>query len=205
MSGTGKTYWSEKLAACAFQHISCDGLIEDKLRSELIGRGYRGIHGVAEWMGWPDADTFQVREAKYLACEQEVMREVIQRLKHDPEPNLVIDTTGSVIYSGDENCRALPELSTVVYLEASPTERTRLIQRYLESPKPVVWGQHFSKRENETLEAAIVRCYPQVLAYREGLYARYAHLTVPISLLGQSTLDGNGFLELVKRLGLQRR
>jgi len=200
MSGTGKTYWSEKLGACAFQHISCDGLIEDKLRSELAGRGYRGIHGVAEWMGWPDADTFQARQAKYLACEQQVMREIIQRLKHDHEPDVAIDTTGSVIYSGDEICRGLQELSTVVYLEASAGERTRLIQRYLASPKPVVWGKRFTKQENETLEAAIFRCYPQLLGYREDLYAKYAHLTIPSSLLAQSPQDGKGFLALISQL-----
>ncbi len=59
MSGSGKAYWSRKLADHGFQRIRCDGPIEELLQSEPhLGR-YSGIRGAAPWMGQPDEPGYQ--------------------------------------------------------------------------------------------------------------------------------------------------
>ncbi len=199
MSGSGKTYWSGKLAECGFRRVSCDELIEERLAPELPKNREPGVRGVAHWMGTPESDAFREREARYLACEAEVMRDVIRQLEMGVGPS-VIDTTGSVVYLGDAICRRLVELSTIIYLEASPSEHATLIKCYLENPKPVIWGEHFTRDPGESLEAAIARCYPQLLAHRKGLYEKYAHVRVPLARLRGGGLDGYGFLEFVKAL-----
>lgn len=199
MSGSGKTYWSDKLAECGFQRVSCDELIEERLAPELPRNREPGVRGMADWMGPPESDGFREREAHYLTSEIEVVRDVIRQLEKGAGP-AVIDTTGSFVYLGDAICRRLRGLSTIVYLEASSSEHALLIERYLQDPKPVIWGEHFSRDPGESLEAAIARCYPQLLAYRKGFYEKYAHVRVPIAQLRGGGLDGYGFLEFVKAL-----
>ncbi len=67
MSGAGKSHWAQKMAAAGLRVISIDDRIEKKLAPELAAGGYRGIGGVAAWMGWPDQPTYREREQKYLA------------------------------------------------------------------------------------------------------------------------------------------
>ena len=70
-------------------------------------------------MGFPYESQYKQRESKYLACEVEVLIEVLEYLEsgqNNPEENVVVDTTGSVIYTGDEILRRLRRTTTVVYL-----------------------------------------------------------------------------------------
>ena len=150
MSGSGKTFWANKLAGCGYRLISCDDRIEQKLAAELSAAGYRGIGGVAAWMGWPDTTAYRDREQKYLQCEIEVIREILAELARAHEEKIVVDTTGSVIYTGKEFCQELRQQATVVYLEASPEEQATLIDRYLRDPKPVLWREQFQQRKEET-------------------------------------------------------
>ena len=62
MSGAGKSHWAQKLAAAGFRVLSIDDRIEKKLAPELAAGGYRGIGGVAAWMGWPDDQAYRERE-----------------------------------------------------------------------------------------------------------------------------------------------
>ncbi len=56
-------------------------------------------------------------------CERAVMRAAIEGTLFDEEDtSFVIDTTGSVIYTGDEIIKELRELTLVVYLEESPDD-----------------------------------------------------------------------------------
>jgi shikimate kinase len=198
MSGAGKSYWAQKLAAAGFRVISIDDRIEAKLASELATGGYRGIGGVAAWMGWPTEPTYRERERKYLECEVSSMIEALDDIQSAAEEGIVLDTTGSVAYTGDEICRRMQSLSTVVYLEASPAEEQLLIERYLSDPKPVLWGDQFAQRPGESPQDAIARCYPQLIAHRKQMYARYAHRTVSMPQLRNEGLDARGFLELIE-------
>jgi shikimate kinase len=197
MSGVGKSYWMRKLAASGFRAISIDDRIEEKLAPELHAGGYRGIGGVAQWMGWPDQPAYREREQKYLTSEIESMREALDEIERSTDEGIVLDTTGSVVYTGDEICRRLQQLTTVVHLAPSPAEEETLIARYLSDPKPVLWGGEFSQRPDESAKDAVARCYPRLIAYRKQLYERYAHRIVPMERLRDATLDARGFLELL--------
>jgi shikimate kinase len=126
------------------------------------------------------------------------MREVLDEMQESSEQGIVLDTTGSVVYTGEETCRRMQSLTTVVYLEASPTEEELLIARYLTDPKPVLWTDQFSQRPGESTRDAIARCYPQLIAQRKKLYERYAHRAVSLERMREAGLDARGFLELIE-------
>jgi shikimate kinase len=172
--------------------------IEEKLAPELAAGGYRGIGGVAAWMGWPDDPAYPEREKKYLECEIKSMGEALDEIQASGEEGIILDTTGSVVYTGDAICRRMQSLTTVVYLEASPEEEKVLIARYLSDPKPVLWGDQFAPRPGESTRDAIARCYPQLLAHRKTLYERCAHRIVPMSSMWNVDLDARGFLEFIE-------
>jgi shikimate kinase len=198
MSGTGKSHWAQKLAGAGFRVISVDERIERKLAPELAAGGYKGIGGVAAWMGWPNQPAYRERERKYLECEIKSMQEALDEIRDSTDTGIILDTTGSVVYTGEEVCRRMQSLTTVVYLEASPAEEDYLIAVYLSDPKPVLWGEQFSQRPGESTKDAIARCYPQLIVHRKKLYQRFAHRTVSLEFLRNADLDARGFLELVE-------
>jgi shikimate kinase len=204
MSGAGKSYWAQKLAIAGFRVISIDDRIEEKLAPELAARGQqgirgiRGIGGVAAWMGWPNETTYREREKQYLDYEVSSMTEALDEMMLAEEEGIVLDTTGSVAYTGDVICRRMQSLSTAVYLEASPAEEQLLIERYLSDPKPVLWGEQFNQQPGESPKDAVARCYPQLIAYRKQMYARYAHRTISMGQLRNERVDARGFLELIE-------
>ena len=161
MSGAGKSYWSQNLAGAGFRVISIDDRIEKRLAHALNDGGHRGIGGVAAWMGWPDEPAYRERENQYLECEVRSMGEALAEIEASGEEGIILDTTGSVVYTGEEICRRMQNLTRVVYLEASRAEEELLIARYLSDPKPVLWGDEFVQRPGESTHEAIARCYPQ--------------------------------------------
>ena len=138
MSGAGKTYWSRHLVSATLPAISCDDVIESRLAPILQAGGFRGINGVAAWMGWPDSPTYAERESQYLSEEISSLDEILTGLEKNPDRALILDTTGSVIHTGNHLLFRLRKLMTVVYLAASAEEQQLLIRRYLEDPKPVL-------------------------------------------------------------------
>lgn len=198
MSGAGKTFWSRQLAAARHPAISCDDKIEERLASRLAVGGYSGINGVAAWMGWPDSPTYAERESQYLSEEIAVLEEVLDDLAKSPEKSLVLDTTGSVIYTGNHHLMRLRKLMTVVYLAASPQEQQLLIERYLNDPKPVLWRGAFQARPNETPRETVARCYPHLIAARRQSYAALAHCTIEVARLRELPHKPEAFLELIE-------
>jgi hypothetical protein len=62
-------------------------------------------------MGFPYQDGYQEREAQYLAYEKKVLAEILAEIRNealDPQSKIVIDTTGSVIYTGEKCLDQLP-------------------------------------------------------------------------------------------------
>ncbi|MBZ5661280.1 MAG: hypothetical protein LAO08_12810 [Acidobacteriia bacterium] len=197
MSGAGKSHWAEKLAGAGFRVIRVDDRIEEKLAPELAGGGYKGIGGVAAWMGWPNQPTYRDREQKYLAREVECMNEALDEMETAGEEGMILDTTGSVVYTGDEICRRMKSLTEVVYLEAPAAEERILIARYLSDPKPVLWGDQFVPRPGESASDTVARCYPRLIAHRKKLYEKYAHRVVSIERLRKTNPDARAFLEYI--------
>ena len=134
-------------------------------------------------MGWPDSPTYAERESQYLSDEIAVLEEVLDDLARSPEKSLVLDTTGSVIYTGNNLLFRLRKLMTVVYLGASNEEHELLIQRYLKDPKPVLWRGAFQAKSGEKPNDTVLRCYPMLVEARRRSYEALAHCTVPVGEL----------------------
>ena len=198
MSGVGKTFWSKRLAQTGRPAVSCDDRIEQGLRTKLEAGGYAGIKGVAAWMGWPDSPTYAQREAEYLAEEIGVLDEVLTELEKNASRDLILDTTGSVIYTGNNLLRRLRRQMTIVYLAATLEEQQLLIARYLNDPKPVLWRGAFQPKNGETSRETVARCYPMLIAARRQSYEALAHSTISLAELRDATPDAAAFLAKIK-------
>src|SRR5258708_565140 len=118
MSGSGKSHWSKKLHAKGFKRFCCDDLIEEKLGDELKKLGYSGIQDVAKWMGQPFDSQYKRSSKKYLQFETEALEEIFDQTNNfSVNDDIVIDTTGSVIYARKELLKRLTEQSKVIYFE----------------------------------------------------------------------------------------
>jgi shikimate kinase len=198
MSGVGKTFWTKKLAAAQYPAVSCDDRIEQKLAPRLAAGGYSGINGVAAWMGWPDSATYAQRESEYLAEEIHTLDEILTELEKQPEKALVLDTTGSVIYAGNNLLMRLRRQMTIVHLEASAEEQQLLIERYLNDPKPVLWRGAFQPRAGEKPRGTVARCYPVLVAARRQSYEALAHCALQVAQLRDESLDAGAFLKMIQ-------
>jgi len=198
MSGAGKTFWTKKLAATRYPAISCDDRIEQKLAPRLAAGGYAGINGVAAWMGWPDSATYPERESEYLAEEIHTLDEILTELEKQPEKSLVLDTTGSVIYTGNNLLMRLRRQMTIVHLAASAEEQQLLIERYLSDPKPVLWRGAFQPRAGEKPRETVARCYPALISARRQGYEALAHCALQVAALRDGSLDAPAFLKMIQ-------
>jgi shikimate kinase len=194
MSNVGKSFWSNRLAnEAGFNKVDLDDLIEEKLAITLKNAGYSGgIADVARWMGQPYDPQFAANQQTYLELERAMLRQTIDRLANPPlSGNIVVDTTGSVVHTGEEIGKELAVHSTVVYLEATPDMQQKMFEMYIAEPKPVVWGDAYTQAENETPDQALARSYPELLARRSILYRRMAQVVISreVSLALASTDD----------------
>jgi len=197
MSGAGKTFWTKKLAESGVPAISCDDCIEQKLAPGLAAGGYTGINGVAAWMGWPDSPSYAQRESDYLTEEIHTLDEVLTELEKHREKSLVLDTTGSVIYAGNNLLMRLRRQMTIVYLAATTQEQQLLIERYLNDPKPVLWRGAFQAKPRESPRETAARCYPALIAARRQSYEALAHCTLQVASLRDGSLDAAAFLGMI--------
>ena len=203
MAGSGKSYWSAKLKGHGFRCFCCDDLIAAKLAPELR-RSNETRMRVGELMGFPYEPYYKERESKYLKYEIQVLTEIIGYLEsreNNPGENIVVDTTGSVIYTGEEILRILRGYTTIIYLSIPRELQGRLLKAYISNPHPMLWGDVFSKEPNETNGEALARCYPRLLFVRQRLYERYAD--VKISYCRRSE-DGFGVKEFLKEVDVNR-
>jgi shikimate kinase len=196
-SGTGKSHWSKLLAETfGYHHICCDDLIEVKLQSYLPTDA-SGINDVADWMGQPYDLRFRQNEARYLNCEVEVLEEILAKPAGYYPERTVLDTTGSVIYTGDQLTQRLKDFGKVVYLEVTPTVLTEMFQQYMRDPKPVIWGNSFNQKEGEAPEVALERCYPELLKYRQTRYDYLAEISLGYGMLRSGHFGPNEFISAI--------
>lgn len=199
MSGCGKTHWSEELARQGFKRFCCDDLITKKLVA-LLTRPDGTTMDLGEWMGFPYESRYEDHEAKYLDCETEVLRDILEYLESntdDAQKNVIVDTTGSVIYTGDQLIERLRKATTVVYLATPPEVQAQMLQKYLRNQRPVLWRGMFTVRPGETNEEALARCYPALLAAREKHYARCAAVTIDYHVHNQEGFQIEDLMRLV--------
>jgi len=197
MSGLGKTFWARKLSSIGYTCFCCDDMITEKLLSTLT-RPDETVMGLGEWMGLPNSPGYKDREAQYLSYEIQVLKEIIGFLgerSDDPNEKIVIDTTGSVIYTGNDMMETLRRYTMIIHLATTPEVYEKMLKAYLERPRPVLWGAVFNKVPKETDVEALARCYPELLLFREKLYLRYADVSVSYYLHIRDELSAEAFLE----------
>ena len=203
MSGSGKTYWSKKLESEGFKRFCCDDLIEEKLEKELKHLGYSGIADVSKWMGQPFDRKYPTTSKKYLQFEEEVIEEILLGFeKSSDNKNIVIDTTGSVIYIGESALKKLTRFTKVIYFKTPDSIKKKMYRLYIQDPKPVVWGDAFNKKINETDFEALERCYPKLLAVRARKYGKIANVTLDHKVLHDSTFSISKFMEAITAIYL---
>ncbi len=166
MSNVGKTYWSKKLEPLGFTRFGCDDEIEKIL----------GVADLSKWMRFPDTDGYRDREGEYLNAEEQTLQTVLNQL---PDGDVVIDTTGSVIYLNPDLLNELKAKTKIVYLQAKEGMVELMIQKFFSNPKPLVWGDHFLPLDGENRDEALRRCYPELLKWRQEQYSQLADLTIP--------------------------
>jgi shikimate kinase len=111
--------------------------------------------------------------------------------------NVVVDTTGSVIYTGDALLNELCQQTTVVHMATPPEVQERMLELYLANMRPVLWQGMFEQRLGETDEAALARCYPALLSSRERLYERLADVTVGYEERNRTGFEVDDLLEII--------
>jgi shikimate kinase len=198
MSGAGKTFWTKRLGAQGWMTLGCDDLIETRLAARLVEGGHAGINGVAAWMGWPNEPHYAEREAQYLEEEIHTLDEALNAIEKETAKPIVLDTTGSVIYAGNNLLLRLRKRMTVVHLAASSEERQLLVERYLSDPKPVLWRGAFRPNPHETPRETVARCYPQLMAARRQSYEALAHCTLQVAELRDPALGAPAFLAKIR-------
>lgn len=115
---------------------------------------------------------------KYLKFEKESLQDIFAELDLGVNQNTVIDTTGSLVHTGQKCCENLRDSSLVVYIKATEKIKEKMFRRYMENPKPVIFGSVFFQDNNEPPTQALERCYKELLNLREKLYSRLADVTI---------------------------
>jgi len=200
MAGSGKSYWSIKLAQHGFRRFCCDDLIAAKLAPDFL-RPDGTTMEMGKWMGFPYERHYKKHESTYLTYEVEVLIEIFEYLeshKNTRGENIVVDTTGSVIYTGEEILQKLSRYTTVIYLLAPSELQEQLLNAYISKPHPMLWRDSFSKKAGETNQEALARCYPQLLSARERLYARYADVEINYYRRNEKGFSVTDFLHIVQ-------
>lgn len=200
MSGSGKSSWSIKLSELGFKRFCCDDMITEKLDRDLT-RPDGTCMKLGEWMGFPYEPHYEERESKYLACEIDVLTKIIESLESDEnqsEQHIVIDTTGSAIYTGETLLKRLCLCTRIVHLSTPPEVQELMLKSYLNNKRPVLWRGLFEKKPKETNETALARCYALLLSSRERLYKRFAAVTIDYYTINRKGFEERDFLEQVR-------
>lgn len=183
MAGIGKSTWAGRLRTSGYQWIDCDRLIAESL-SIRFPAGEDLIKALGEWMGLPWEEEYGERAGLYQVQERAVMARVIDSLGGSAPGagRVVIDTAGSVIYTGMEILEKLASKTLMVHLETPSDVRNKMLEDYIKRPGPVIWDGLFERKAGEPVHAALARCYPRLLEERERRYREVAHVTIPHSI-----------------------
>ncbi|HSM23858.1 MAG TPA: hypothetical protein VK856_03255 [Anaerolineaceae bacterium] len=194
MSGTGKSYWSKKLESRGFIRFGCDDLITQYLAAklELDALDQFDMH---QWVGYPDEKTYEERALQYLQAEEFVLNNIFDHITNaKPNENIVIDSTGSVIYMKDSILKKLNQLTKIIYLDITPQDYEKMLRYYLNNPVAIIWNGFFQPVSSETRQQTFARCYPQLVKSREAGYRKLAHTVIPAQIHRAETTSVSDFL-----------
>jgi shikimate kinase len=188
MSNIGKSYTAMRLATdFDFRLIEVDKLIWEVL-------GHNDMEAFAAWQGQPYSKGYQTREQESIRLETSATQQALKT----QAGNHILDTTGSVIYTGQETLKKLSETHYVVYIEASDTALERLKIQYFKQPKPLIWKGHFKKNLGQTNEEAIIASYPALLSSRAKTYKSLADATLSSEFILNADVNAKDVFESLK-------
>ena len=177
MSNIGKSFTAMRLRKShGFALYEVDEAIQHAL-------DLKSMQESADWMGYPYSGTYADREAEYLSLEGELTAKALQAA----DGHQIIDTTGSVIYTDSSVREALSAQTVIVHIKAGQDNLERLKTLYSRAPKPLIWAGQFKPWAGEDQNAALIRCYPALLASRMQAYNELADVNLPASLLFEGT------------------
>lgn len=199
MSGVGKSYWAKQLAQAGWLHLDCDATIANRLGEIIeVGNDEDPVHAMGRWMGMPWDEGYEAREARYLELEQTATIKAIDQLREHGSQSVVIDTTGSVIYTGDVTLNRLKQSTRTVYFDVPDAVRQHMVELYLSEPKPVLWQGGYKPETGELEAHALERCYAELLANRAERYRKLADVVIDYHAARQ---PGFGVKQLLKLIG----
>ncbi len=192
MSGVGKSHLARALEARGSVRLECDARIAQRL-PDLLGLSAKDdpVHALGRWMGMPWTAGYAEREARYLALEEDVTREALDRASAcagGAHP-VVIDCTGSVIHLSEALRARLSAETRVVHLATPRAREATLLARYLARPRPIVWASAWRPSPGEPPERALERLYPELLRAREERYRALAARSIDAAWLEAASLD----------------
>ncbi|MEM6260134.1 MAG: hypothetical protein AAGI37_17805 [Planctomycetota bacterium] len=201
MSGVGKSYWAKQLAQAGWYDLDCDSMIAMRMAEIIcVGPGEEPVHALGQWMGMPWIDSFADREEQYLKLERQVTSTAIQVANdrtEDTSEKVVIDTTGSVIYTGDERLDQLKQSTRVVYFDVPYDVRQSMVELYLREPKPVLWQGIYQPIPGESQDDALARCYAELLADRAECYRALADVVIDYHAVRQPGFGVSDLLRMI--------
>ena len=201
MSGVGKSYWSNKMEEKGYRCYNCDDMIAERLGSELPGIGNSTVN-LAKWMGQPFSEGYIEAEKVYLELEEAVVENICDDLEKATEINtpVVVDTTGSFIYLQKKLLNRLRALTKMVHLKLPEEKREQLFKNFINDPKPLIWEGKFRPRKGETIQNALMRCYEDLLSFRNERYCLIADYTLDYSFHHSPDREVEELLDMMERL-----
>jgi shikimate kinase len=176
MSNIGKSHWARRFNRnFGFTHYEVDDRIQENLSLSSIASS-------AAWMGHPYDKGYAEKSSEYLKLEEKLTASA-----DDIDGNIILDTTGSVIYLSDEATRNLQDNYLVFYLTARDNDLDRLVKRFKTSPKPLIWGDHFKQIDGKSDEDSMFSLYPSLLEKRDSLYRGLADIEIQARRLGNQS------------------
>ncbi len=187
MSNIGKSYTAARIVkAAGFTCYDVDKEIQNRLDNPSMDE-------MAKWMGHPYEDGYSEKAAEYLALESELSMAAGKQAG-----NVVLDTTGSVIYIADVAKRTLKEQFLIIYIRASADDIETLIDRYFAYPKPTIWGDVYAQIEGKTQSESLLACYPELLDIRTKQYADFADIVIDAKKLANPDMPGCDILPFIR-------
>jgi len=180
MSNCGKSYRSKILRdQNDFMWYEVDAAIQKDL-------WFDDMQDISDWMKQPYNEWFSVRQEQYLRSEARCTK--LDGLDTWWR-NLSFDTTGSVVYLDESTLDWLHNKCLVVNIDVGEEDIARMVRKYFEEPKPVVWGDSFYTLKDESNDDALLRCFPLLLHDRIEKYRDFSHITIPFTELKDKTWD----------------
>jgi shikimate kinase len=199
MASVGKSYWSAQFEAAGFLHLDLDDLIRRRLEAHL-NRPLTTTACMNEWLNYPDSAGFAEREQLFVELEAQVFKEALSVLeKADAQTPIVINTGGSLVYSPTEYWQKLSQFTTIIYLKMDKALSKSLINNYLQEGRSVIWKGMYAPKSGETRDETYLRCYANLLDFRESYYERYADCAVEYHQHRAKTMCIQQFLRLRKQ------